>query len=138
MSQTDKASSPKWMRWTGIALTVLPAALFVFSASGKLSGAQEVIDSMVGTYGYPNDAVMLVGVLELTFVALFLVPQTAVLGAMLLTAYLGGATATHVRADEPFVMPIVVGVVIWAALWLRDARLRELVPLRRLSPSASE
>uniref|UniRef100_UPI00292F742D DoxX family protein n=1 Tax=Klebsiella aerogenes TaxID=548 RepID=UPI00292F742D len=65
---------------------------------------------------------------------LFLIPRTATLGGLLLTAYLGGAVDSHVRAGEPFVVPIVIGVMIWAALYLRDARVRALLPLR--TPSA--
>lgn len=65
---------------------------------------------------------------------LYAVPRTAVLGAVLVTAYLGGAVATHVRAGEPFSIPIVIGVLVWAGLYLRDARIRALVPLRHSSP----
>ena len=59
-----------------------------------------------------------------------MIPRTSVLGAILLTAYLGGATATHVRIGEPFYFPVIFGVLVWAGLYLRDDRLRALVPLR--------
>jgi hypothetical protein len=62
-------------------------------------------------------------------VVCYLIPRTAVLGAVLLTGYLGGAIATHARLGEPFVAPIILGVVVWAGLWLRDPRLRALLPL---------
>ena len=68
---------------------------------------------------------------ELACVLLYVIPQTAVLGAILLTGYLGGAVATHVRAGEPFWFPIIFGILIWLGLVLRDARIRALVPLRR-------
>jgi hypothetical protein len=71
-----------------------------------------------------------IGLLELLCAVLYLVPQTALLGAVLLTGYLGGAVATHLRIGEPFVLPLVLGVLIWAGLWLRDPRLRGLLPLR--------
>ena len=72
------------------------------------------------------------GVLALLAVAaLYVVPRTSVLGAILLTAYLGGATATHVRIGEPFFMPILLGVLVWGGLFLRDERLRALLPLRQ-------
>jgi hypothetical protein len=70
-------------------------------------------------------------VVELCCVLLYLIPQTAVLGAILLTGYLGGATATHVRVDEAYFMPVVVGILVWLGLYLRDPRLRALVPWRR-------
>lgn len=60
---------------------------------------------------------------------LYLIPRTAVLGAIVLTAYLGGATATHVRVGEPFIFPILIGVLVWAGLFLRNARLRALIPI---------
>jgi hypothetical protein len=83
-------------------------------------------------HGYPEHAFRPILIAEMVCVLLYVIPQTAVLGAILLTGYLGGATATHVRVGEPFFIPIVVGVVVWLGLYLRDARLRALVPLRRL------
>jgi hypothetical protein len=65
---------------------------------------------------------------------LYALPRTSILGAILLTGYLGGATATHVRVGQPFVFPIVFGVLVWLGLWLRDARLRALIPARRSEP----
>lgn len=70
------------------------------------------------------------GIVELACVVIYLIPQTAVLGAILLTAYLGGATATHVRISDAFFIPIIVGMLIWLGLYLRDGRIRELLPLR--------
>ena len=70
------------------------------------------------------------GILELACMIIFLIPRTAVLGAILLTAYLGGATATHVRIGDPFIFPVVTGMFIWLAMFLRDARIRALIPLR--------
>jgi hypothetical protein len=60
----------------------------------------------------------------------YAIPRTAVLGAILMTGYLGGATATHARVGEPFYLPIIVGIVVWLGLFLRDARLRALIPVR--------
>jgi xanthine/uracil permease len=70
-------------------------------------------------------------VVEIACAILYAIPRTSVLGAVLLTGYLGGATATHVRANEAFFLPVVTGVVVWAGLYLRDDRLRALIPLRR-------
>jgi hypothetical protein len=70
------------------------------------------------------------GILELTCTVLYLIPQTAVLGAILLTGYLGGAIATHVRLGEGIIMHVVIGIVFWLGIYLRDSRLRALIPLR--------
>jgi hypothetical protein len=115
---------------TGWILTVLPGAMLLFSAAMKFSGSRELTEGME-KFGYAPGLGPKLGVVELVCTLLYLVPQTSVLGAILLTGYLGGATATHVRIGDPFFMPIVIGVVIWAGLFLRDSRLRALLPLRR-------
>jgi hypothetical protein len=71
------------------------------------------------------------GVVELACVVIYAVPRTAVLGALLTTTYLGGAVATHVRAGEPFIAPVLVGIAAWVGLYLREDRIRALLPLRR-------
>jgi hypothetical protein len=80
--------------------------------------------------GWGEGLILGLGILELVCTVIFLMPQTAVLGAILLTGYLGGETATHVRIGDPFFAPIVLGVLVWGGLYLRDARLRALLPLR--------
>jgi hypothetical protein len=84
--------------------------------------------------GYPASLVIGIGILELACLAIYVIPRTSVLGAILLTGYLGGAIATQVRAGSPLfsiVFPIIVGVLIWGGLFLREDRLRALIPLRR-------
>jgi hypothetical protein len=81
--------------------------------------------------GYPEKTTRPIAAAEIGGAILFLIPQTAVLGAIVLTGYLGGATATHVRVEDPFVGPIVIGVLVWLALFLREPRLRALIPWRR-------
>jgi hypothetical protein len=86
--------------------------------------------------GYPESVIFPLGVVLLSCTVLYLIPQTAVLGAILLTGYLGGAVATHVRVGAgmfPICFPIVFGVLLWGGLFLRDGRLRELIPLVRWS-----
>jgi hypothetical protein len=83
--------------------------------------------------GWPYSYAVGLGILELACVVLYAIPQTAVLGAVLLTGYLGGAIATHVRIAEGVVPHIIFGLIIWGGLYLRDARLRPLLPLRSLS-----
>jgi DoxX-like family len=81
--------------------------------------------------GYSESIILKLAIIELTFTAIYLIPRTAVFGAILLTAYLGGATATHARVSDPAVVgPILTGVMLWLGLYLRDQRLRSLVPLR--------
>jgi hypothetical protein len=81
--------------------------------------------------GYPESLSLGIGIAELTSVVIYVIPRTSVLGAILLTGYLGGATASHVRIGEPFFMAIVMGVLVWGGLYLRDDRLRALLPLRK-------
>lgn len=110
-------------------MSVLPLPLFFLSAWFKLSSAPPAMEGFV-KYGYPPQAPFAIGIVELLCLMLYLTPQTAVLGAILLTGYLGGAAATHVRVGEPFFIPILFGVLLWGGLYLRDERLRRLIPLR--------
>jgi hypothetical protein len=80
--------------------------------------------------GYGEGHALPIGILEIVCTVLYVIPRTSVLGAILLTGYLGGATATHVRIGDPFFIPIILGVLIWLGLLLRDSRLRALLPLR--------
>jgi hypothetical protein len=81
--------------------------------------------------GFPASTVLPLGIVALFCTILYVIPRTAVLGAILLTGYFGGATATHVRMGQPFYFPLVFGILTWLGLYLRDGRLRELVPLRK-------
>ena len=134
-SEFGSSKASKWMWRAGWALTVLPAAVLVMSSVMKLQQPPQVVETFVGKFGYPESALIAIGVVELLCAAVYLIPQTAVLGAVLLTGYLGGAVSTHVRADESFLAPLLVGMVVWLGLFLRDARLRELLPLRKLPPA---
>jgi hypothetical protein len=120
------------MLWIGRVLSYLPAALLLLDGVFKLIKPQFVVKATVDM-GYPESAIFPLGVALLVSTLLYLLPPTAVLGAILLTGYLGGAVATHVRhGDGPFeiIAPVVFGVLLWLGLVLRDARLRSLVPLR--------
>lgn len=115
--------------WTGYVLSTLPVMLLLFSVSGKFlkpDGMEANIDHL----GWKMEQMTGLGILELVCTVLFLIPRTAVLGAIMLTAYLGGATATHVRIGDAFIFPVVAGAMIWLGLYLREPRLRSLVPLR--------
>jgi fucose permease len=104
--------------------------MLLMSASMKLAHKPDAVAMFVGKFGYPEGMLTTLAVLELTCTLLYLVPRTAVLGAVLLTGYLGGAVATHVRVGDVFVAPLLVGVFVWVGLFLRDERVRALLPLR--------
>jgi hypothetical protein len=130
MSIDNHASAnPKWMTIAGWILTVLPCPLLIMSASFKFIQSEEVVKGF-DAQDWPLSTAVPLGAVELASTILYLIPQTAVLGAILLVGYLGGATAVHVRLEEPFWIPVVMGVIVWLGIYLRDPRLRALLPLR--------
>jgi len=113
------------------------AVLFLlFDSVGKLLQVQPVVDGTL-QLGYPRDIVFTLGVILLTCLVAYVIPRTSVVGAVLLTGYLGGAIATHVRVANPLfthvLFPIYVAALLWGALILRDARLLAFLPIRRAS-----
>jgi len=120
--------SPKIL-WTGRVLSALPVLMLAFSAVLKFAKPPAVMEGFTHL-GYPASLALALGILELGCAILYAIPRTTVLGAILMTAYLGGATATHVRIGEPFYIPVLLGVLVWGGLFLRDVRLRALLPLR--------
>ena len=116
-----------WIGWT---LTVLASAVFVFSATMKLVGGKALEEGMAHL-GLPMTLVVPLAVLELACVAVYLLPRSSVLGAVLLTGYVGGALCTHLRVGDPFHVPIVLGVFVWLGIYLREERLEALMPLRK-------
>lgn len=130
-SSTPAATGPKWMLWTGYIVSALPVLMLLFSGGMKVAKAGGVVDGFTH-FGYDESVILPLGIVELVCTLIYVIPQTSVLGAVLLTGYLGGATATHVRIGDPsFVGPIIFGVLVWGGLFLRDARIRALLPLRR-------
>jgi hypothetical protein len=119
----------KGMLWAGWALSGLATLALLFSGVMKLMGPAELVTEFT-RLGYPSGVILGIGLAELACAILYAVPRTAVLGAILLTGYLGGATATHVRLEESFLSPVIIGVLVWVGLYLREERLRRLVPLR--------
>jgi uncharacterized membrane protein YphA (DoxX/SURF4 family) len=128
------ASQPKAMTWAGRILTAFVGLMLLFSASMKFQNPPEVSEQMVGKFGYPKEITFTIGVLEATCAIIYLIPQTTVLGAVLLTGYLGGAIATHVRVSDPFWGPLIGGVLVWLGVFLRDPRVRALLPFRGSIP----
>ena len=124
----------KKLIWTGRILSALTGLLMLTSGINLIFIRSADVKANFAKFGYPEHAITAIGWAALVSAILYLIPQTSMLGAILLTGYLGGAVATHVRVDDPaFVAAIAVGILIWLGLFLQDERLRRLVPLRRLS-----
>ena len=119
--------------WTGRIMSALPALFLLVDAVGKLVKPAPVVEGTV-QLGYPESVLLGLGIVLLACTVLYVIPRTAILGAILLTGYLGGAVATHVRVGNPLfthvLFPVYLGVLIWGGLYLRDERLRALIPLR--------
>ena len=115
--------------WGGRIATAIPVIVLLMSASMKIAQPPSFVDNFK-TFGFPINEALPIGIVELLCTIIYLIPQTSVLGAILLTGYLGGAVATHVRvADPAFAGPLLLGVLVWVGLYFRDARIRALVPL---------
>lgn len=121
--------SKRWL-WAGRIMSTLPVLMLLFSGVMKLLKPIPVVQEFA-RLGYPESLALGIGVLELVCTIVYVIPQTAILGAIVLTGYLGGATATHARVGDPFFAPIILGVLLWGGLYVRDERLRALIPLRR-------
>lgn len=115
--------------WVGRVVSALVALVFAISALMKLMGGAEVKQGM-GHLGLPESLIIPLAILEVSCVVIYLIPATSVLGAILLTGYMGGAICTHLRVGDPFVIQIILGVFVWLGLYLREKRLRGLLPLR--------
>jgi hypothetical protein len=117
--------------WTGWILSAIPVLMLLMSGTMKLMKVPPVVDGFK-ELGWPAEYAMGLGILEIACTLVYLIPQTSVLGAILMTGYLGGAIATHVRLGQfgTIVGIIGLGIVVWLGLYLRDRRLRALVPLR--------
>lgn len=120
--------------WAGRIMTALPVLFLLFDGITKLTKPAFVVEATV-KLGYPESAIVGIGVVLLVATVLYLIPSTAILGAIMLTGYLGGAVASHVRVDNPLfthtLFPIYIALLIWGGPYLRDPRLRTLVRLRR-------
>jgi hypothetical protein len=131
MSSQASNAPGKARLWAGRVVSALPVLMLLASATMKLTHAPQVVEQFVGKFGYPESSITPIAVVEILCAILYAIPQTSVLGAVLVTGYLGGATATHVRVGDSFVAPVVLGVIVWAGLYLRDERIAALLPVRR-------
>jgi hypothetical protein len=119
MNENEAAPTGKAMYWTGVVISAIVALFLSMAVFMELTKAKPVVAGLA-KYGYPESVI------------LYIIPRTSVLGAILITGYLGGAVSTHVRAQEmQFLMPVLFGALAWLGIFLRDARLRQLLPWRK-------
>lgn len=128
-SDSDRGTVSKGMLWGGRILSTLPAIVLFRSASRKLFQPTGYAEGLSDT-GWNPETMFYIGIVEIACTVIYLIPRTAVLGAILLAAYMGGAVATHVRIGDPFYNQILIGVFVWGGLFLRDPRIRDLIPIR--------
>ena len=119
------------LMWTGRVLSVLASLMFLMSAAMKFMGGPKVEQGMAHL-GIPASMLTPLAILELTCLALYWIPTTAVLGAILMAGYVGGIILTHWRVGDPVIIPILLGLCLWLGLYLREDRLKELIPLRKI------
>ena len=129
---SDSQTTSKGRLWAGRIISGLPALFLLVDAIMKFVKPAPVVAETV-RLGYPENVIIGLGAVLLASTILYLIPKTSILGAILLTGYLGGAVATHVRMGEGWfsiLFPVIFGALLWAGLWLRDDRLQKLIPLR--------
>jgi hypothetical protein len=126
---TQTAPLSKKALWAGYITSALPVLMLLLSGVMKLVKPAPIMQGFAH-FGFPESLILPLGILELACTVIYLIPSTSVLGAILLTGYLGGATVTNLRVGDSFVFPVIMGVLVWGGLFMRDQRLRALIPLR--------
>jgi hypothetical protein len=130
---TQAVPASQKMVWAGGIISALTVLFLLFDSIIKVLALAPAVEATT-QLGYAESLVFGIGVIELVCLVLYVIPQTSVLGAILLTGHLGGAIATHVRAGSDLfslVFPLIIGLLLWGGLFLRDERLRGLIPLRQ-------
>ena|SRR5947207_3107132 len=123
-------ATPKSMIWTGRVLSTLIILAIIMAGTMSLLKPQAAVEGTIKS-GYPESVMRPLGITALACAILYAIPQTSVLGAILLTGYFGGAVATHVRLGQgQMVVAVIFGIVTWLGIYLRDARLRALIPFK--------
>jgi hypothetical protein len=130
MNRISESDVSKRKMWAGTILTAVVTVILIASAIAKIAGVSKMVDGLTHA-GIPRRAIVPIAVLELSCLALYLLPRSAVVGAVLLTGYFGGATVTHIIGRENFVPPLVIGLWVWGGVYFRVAELRVLLPLRK-------
>jgi hypothetical protein len=129
---TSGAPAKRWVLWLGRAFSAVPVILLVLSASLKLSHSAQFAQQWREKFGFSTSTLTPIGLLELCCVTLYVIPRTAVLGALLVGCYLAGATCAHVRiGDLGAIGTVLLGVFAWLGIYLRDERLHLLLPIRQ-------
>jgi DoxX-like family len=129
-SDIQPAPVSKPLYWIGWVISILPVLMLLMSASMKLMPSEEVLEQSA-KMGMDKQLLLILGIVELSCTIVYLFPWTAVLGAILLTGYLGGAICTHaLKREVQFALPLLLGVLVWLGLFLRDRRIRALIPWR--------
>jgi uncharacterized membrane protein YphA (DoxX/SURF4 family) len=129
--QLSSAAPSKHARIAGWILSILPCCVLLFSGIMKLIAPAEQIAEGFGKLGWPAKLSVPLGIVEILCTILYLIPRTSILGAILLTGYMGGAIATHVRVEEMFIAQAAFGIVLWLGLFLRYPALRHLLPVMK-------
>jgi hypothetical protein len=125
-----RVAQKNWSVWAGRILSALPVLLMIFSAILKLMHSPQVVEGF-GALGVRPELINVIAIIELACVVLYVIPPTAVLGAVLIAAYLGGAVLAHLIGRQPVWAPILTAVVAWLGLYLREPRVRALFPLQK-------
>src|SRR5689334_9122283 len=125
----EARSTSKSMLWTGRVISILCVLFMVMDGVMKVVKAKPSVDG-TAQLGIPANQVQVIGLLLLLCTALYMIPRTAILGAILLTGYLGGAISIMSRVETPYWFPLLMGVLVWAGLYLRDDRVRNIIPLK--------
>jgi hypothetical protein len=122
----------RWLFWAGWVVSLWPVFVVLASARWKLTRSPFYVNEFA-RIGWPDSRLNLLAFLQLGAIVLFLIPPTAVLGCVILTGYLGGAVAAYTRMGEPYpvLVPLSTAIIAWFGIWLREERLRKLLPLRR-------
>ncbi|HEY4789604.1 MAG TPA: DoxX family protein [Bacteroidales bacterium] len=131
--ETSKPYSKKLL-WTGRVISILCVLFLLLDAIMKVVKSAPSVQGSV-QIGWPVDTIQGIGIVLLLCTALYIIPRTAILGAILLTGYLGGAVAVMLRAatpGHPYIFPVIFGILVWAGLFLRDHKLRDLIPIRKM------
>jgi len=126
---TESVFVTKKMLWASYIMSALPVLLLLLSAVMKWVQPPAVVQGFPH-YGFTAGLMFKLGFVEFACTVLYLVPRTSILGAILLTGYFGGATATVVRVGDSFIMPVLLGVLLWGGLFLREPRVRALIPFK--------
>jgi len=136
-TETQAGAVSKGILWTGRIMSAVPVLLTLFGAVMKVAKVAAAVEGMTRA-GLPERLVVPIGILELICVTVYSIPRTSVLGAILLTGLMGGATVTTLRIGDPTrPEPVILGKMTWGGLYLRDVRMRELIPLRKRQAARS-